>query len=100
MISIDKCKNTDVSCRVCFATNKTELSEIDKLLGARLVKNCYEVLIGNGNSNTQIILCKDCLKELNMLSGAIIERDKEEPKVIRKIINGSLLETYNINRKE
>ena len=64
------------------------------------VRECYEVMLGNGNCHTQIILCKDCLKELNMLSGAILERDKEEPKVTKKIVNGSLLETYNIAREE
>lgn len=77
MISIDKCKDTDRRCNVCLATNNSVLSEIDKQMGVKSVKECYELLIGNGNCYTQIILCKDCLKELNMLSGAILERDKE-----------------------
>ena len=77
MISIDKCKDTDRRCNVCLATNNSELNEIDIAMGVKSVKECYEVLIGNGNCHTQIILCKDCLKELNMLSNAILERDKE-----------------------
>lgn len=77
MISIDKCKDTDRMCNVCLATNNSVLSEIDKQMGVKSVKECYELLIGRGNTNIQIILCKDCLKELNMLSSAILERDKE-----------------------
>lgn len=77
MISIDKCKDTDRRCNVCLATNNSELNEIDIAMGVKSVKECYELLIGRGNSYAQIILCKECLKELNMLSGAILERDKE-----------------------
>jgi hypothetical protein len=77
MISIDKCKDTDRRCQVCLATNNSELNEIDITMGVKSVKECYEVLIGNGNCHVQIILCKDCLKELNMLSSVILERDKE-----------------------
>lgn len=76
MISINKCKDTDRRCHVCLATNKSELDEIDIAMGVKSVKECYELLVGNGNCHAQIILCKDCLKELNMLSGAILERDK------------------------
>ena len=77
MISIDKYKDTDRMCNVCLAINNSVLSEIDKQMGVKSVKECYELLIGRGNSHVQIILCKDCLKELNMLSSAILERDKE-----------------------
>ena len=77
MISIDKCKDTDRRCNVCLATNNPKLNEIDIAMGVKSVKECYEVLIGSGNCHIQIILCKDCLKELNMLSSTILERDKE-----------------------
>jgi hypothetical protein len=77
MISVDKCKDTDRRCQVCLATNNSVLSEMDIAMGVKSVKECYELLIGSGNCHMQIILCKDCLKELNMLSSAILERDKE-----------------------
>lgn len=77
MISINKCKDTDRRCNVCFVTNKSELDEIDVAMGVNSVKECYELFIGHGNNHVQIILCKDCLKELNILSGVILEKDKE-----------------------
>ena len=77
MISVEKCKDTDRRCHVCLATNNSVLSEIDKQMGVKSVKECYELLIGSGNCHVQIILCKDCLKELNILSSAIFERDEE-----------------------
>ena len=50
-------------CNVCLATTKEE-TEIDKVMGAQHTDKLFELTIGGGNGGFEIILCKDCLKEL------------------------------------
>ena len=50
-------------CNVCLSTTKEE-TEIDKVMGAHHTDKLFELTIGGGNGGFEIILCKDCLKEL------------------------------------
>ena len=50
-------------CNVCLAFTREE-TEIDRQIGAHHTDKMFELTIGGGNGGFEIILCKDCLKEL------------------------------------
>ena len=59
MIEIVKNKDMDRRCHNCLRDNPE-----------------YELHINEQNARLVIVLCKECLKELNLLFGAVLERDK------------------------
>ena len=50
-------------CNVCLAFTREE-TEIDRVIGAHYTDKMFELTIGGGYGGFEIILCKDCLKEL------------------------------------
>ena len=50
-------------CNTCLATTKEE-TERDKIMGTHHTDKLFELIIGGGNGGFEIVLCKDCLKEL------------------------------------
>ncbi len=76
-MEIKKCKDGDRLCTECGASMKSEFSEIDKLLETTYTDQTFELLFGRTNSRIQIILCKECMKELCLLTNGIYQRENK-----------------------
>ena len=75
MIEIIKVKDTDRRCTSCGACMKTEFNEIDTLMKTTHTEQNYELLVGGNNNKIQIILCKECLKILNVVSSFPLKKE-------------------------